>query len=144
MVSPTFAEAKRIAETQAYQVLPVSSELYSDIGTPIEVLRRLKQVSGHCYMLESAEKNQRWGRYTFLGFSPKMELTCTDGVMTIRAGSSISLGTAHPGEIIRQVLADNRSPRFDSLPPLYRRAGRLLLLRLYQICRAFSFAGRGG
>ncbi len=97
--------------------MPVSSELYSDTGTPIEVLRRLKQVSKHCYMLESADNNQKWGRYTFLGFSPKMELTCTDGNMTIRAGTSISLAAAHPGDIIRQVLADNQSPHFEYLPP---------------------------
>jgi anthranilate synthase component 1 len=117
MTRPTLAEAKQLAETKAYKVLPVSCELYSDTVTPIEVLRRLKQVSRHCYMLESAENSQNWGRYTFLGYSPQMELTCTDGKMTVRAGSSISLETKHPGHIIRQVLADNRSPRFDYLPP---------------------------
>jgi anthranilate synthase component 1 len=46
-----------------------------------------------------------------------VELTCTDGAMTVRAGSAITLKTKHPGEIIRQVLADNLSPRFDYLPP---------------------------
>ena len=34
-------------------------------------------------MLESAQANETWGRYTFLGFDPKMEITCVDGEMKI-------------------------------------------------------------
>lgn len=117
MANPELAEAKKLAETGLYKILPVSCELYCDLITPIEALRRLKNVSKHCYILESAESSRIWGRYTFLGFDPSMELTCTGGKLTIRAGSSIALDTNHPGEMIRQVLADNRSPRFDNLPP---------------------------
>lgn len=116
MVRPTLAEARSIAETGAYQVIPVSCELYSDGSTPIEVLRRLKNVSRHYYLLESVEPSQKWGRYTFLGFDPTMELSCADGDLTIRAGSSVTLRTKHPGDVIRQVLADHRSPRLDYLP----------------------------
>ena len=38
-----------------YGVIPVSTEIYSDSTTPIEVLRKLKVVSRHVYLLESAE-----------------------------------------------------------------------------------------
>jgi len=117
MANPRLAEAKKLAETGLYKTLPVSCELYSDFITPIEALRRLKTVSNHCYMLESAESSRRWGRYTFLGFDPAMELTFTDGMLKIRAGSSIALEMKHPGIMIRQILADNRSPHFDGLPP---------------------------
>ena len=58
-------EAKKLGE--GYKVVPVSREILSDIRTPIEVLRILKGVSRHCYMLESVEHQERWGRYTFLG-----------------------------------------------------------------------------
>ena len=97
MANPRLAEAKKLAETGLYKTLPVSCELYSDFITPIEALRRLKTVSNHCYMLESAESSRRWGRYTFLGFDPAMELTFTDGMLKIRAGSSIALEMKHPG-----------------------------------------------
>ncbi len=116
MLRPSFEEAKKIAETGLYKTIPVSAELYSDAVTPIKALRKLKNVSRHCYMLESVESGEKWGRYTFLGFDPKMELSCTDGVLTIRAGSTITLETKRPGEIIRKVINDNRSPRFDGLP----------------------------
>ena len=117
MVNPAFSEAKRLSQTGDFKVIPISCELYADRITPIEALRKLKNVSSHCYLLESAESSRVWGRYTFLGFDPALELTCTDGVLTLRAGSSITMETKHPKEIIRQVLTDNRSPRMENLPP---------------------------
>lgn len=72
-------EVKKIAKSGEYKVLPVSTEILSDICTPIEAIRILKNVSDHCYMLESVTDSERWGRYTFLGFEPKFEITCLDG-----------------------------------------------------------------
>lgn len=68
-----------------YDVLPVSCEILSDFITPIEAIRILKNVSSHCYLLESAKADETWGRYTFLGYDPKMEITVRDGVF--KAGS---------------------------------------------------------
>ena len=79
--SPTLEEVKKIAQTGPYKVLPVSCEILSDICTPMEALKVLKNVSTHCYMLESVAEKEKWGRYTFLGFDPKMEITCSNGEM---------------------------------------------------------------
>lgn len=57
-VLPTIAEAKKIASTGEYKVLPVSCEILSDICTPIEAMKILKNVSTHCYMLESMHGKQ--------------------------------------------------------------------------------------
>lgn len=113
-ISPSFEEVKRIAATGEYKVLPVSCEMLSDFTTPIETMRILKNVSTHCYMLESAWANDKWGRYTFLGFNPKLEITCIDGEM--KAGN-IKFKTDHPSEYLRQILAEYKSPRLDNLPP---------------------------
>lgn len=80
-IMPNLEEVKKIAADGLYNVLPVSCELLSDFTTPIETMRILKNVSTHCYMLESAAADEKWGRYTFLGFDPKMEITCIDGEM---------------------------------------------------------------
>ena len=95
-ILPTLAEVREIAFT-----------------TPIEIIKILKNVSTHCYMLESAQANETWGRYTFLGFDPKMEITCVDGEMKI---GNLKLKTEHPSDYLRQILADYKSPRFDYLP----------------------------
>ena len=44
-VLPTQEEVRRIASTGKYKVIPVSCEILSDFTTPIETLRRLKNVS---------------------------------------------------------------------------------------------------
>lgn len=113
-ILPDIGEVKRIAEGGCYRVLPVSCEILSDFTTPIETMRILKNVSDHCYMLESAMANDRWGRYTFLGFSPKLEITCMDGVMKI---GDTAVRTDDPSGHIRRILDEYKSPRFPYLPP---------------------------
>lgn len=112
-ILPTLDEVKKIATTGQYNVLPVSLEILSDFTTPIEAMRILKNVSTHCYMLESAQANETWGRYTFLGFDPKMEITCMDGEMKI---GNLKVKTDNPSDYLRQILADYKSPHFDYLP----------------------------
>ena len=53
-IFPALENVKEIASTGRYRVLPVSCEILSDFTTPMEAMRVLKQVSTHCYMLESA------------------------------------------------------------------------------------------
>lgn len=110
---PSLDEVRQIAATGNYKVLPVSCEILSDICTPIEAMKILKNVSSHCYMLESVADKEKWGRYTFLGFDPKLEITCINGEM--KAGN-IQFHTDDPSKFLRQVLADYKSPRFDYLP----------------------------
>lgn len=111
---PEYKEIKKIADSGKYSVIPVSCEMLSDFTTPIEVLRILKKASDHVYMLESAKSNDTWGRYTFLGYDPKLLITCKDG--TISVGDKVTK-TDRPAEVIREVLAENRSPRIEQLPP---------------------------
>lgn len=99
-----------------YKTYPVSTSIYSDFKTPIEVLRVLKSVSRHCYMLESVENTEKWGRYTFLGYDPVLELTCKDHELHIRTATTMCFENANPAEYIRQVLAENKSPRVEGLP----------------------------
>ena len=112
----TKEEALRLAG-EGFGRIPLVRELYADTLTPINVLRILKGVSRHCFLLESAEASKKWGRYTFLGFDPKLELTCLDGVLRIREGATCTERVAHPGEAIRRLLSENRAPRFSELPP---------------------------
>ena len=113
-VKPSLEQVRAIAAQGTYKVLPVSCEMLSDSLTPIQALKILKNVSTHCYLLESVEDREKWGRYTFLGFDPKMEITCTGGEM--KAGN-VSFHTEDPSAALRQILADYKSPRLDDLPP---------------------------
>ncbi|MGM9647972.1 MAG: anthranilate synthase component I family protein [Eubacteriales bacterium] len=113
-ITPNLTEVKAIAATGKYNVLPISCEILSDFTTPIETMKILKNLSTHCYLLESAMANDKWGRYTFLGFDPKLEITCINGQMKI---GNLKVNTDHPSDYLRQILADYKSPRRDDLPP---------------------------
>lgn len=112
-IIPSLDEVKKIASSNEYNVLPLSTEILSDFTTPIETMKILKNVSTHCYMLESAQANDKWGRYTFLGFDPKMEITCINGEM--KAGD-LNIKTENPSIQLREILSQYKSPRFDYLP----------------------------
>ena len=112
-ISPSLSDVKKIAASGEYDVLPISCEILSDFTTPIETMKILKIVSTHCYMLESASANEKWGRYTFLGFDPKLEITCANGEMKV---GNLKFKTDNPSDSIRQILAEYNSPRFNYLP----------------------------
>ena len=114
LFKPTMEEIGSLAATGKYDVVPIRCELFSDFTTPIEAMRILKNVSTHCFMLESAQSNDRWGRYTFLGLEPKMEITCIGG--ELKAGD-ISIRTDDPSAFLRKLMSGYRSPHFDYLPP---------------------------
>ena len=130
MFYPNIEEAKEIAKDKSYKRIPISYEIFSDSKTSIEVLRRLRILSNHCYMLESVEDSKNWGRYSFLGFNPILELTCQDGDLSIKGKSSFSdceiedsqencfnVKTDNPGEYIRQIVEENKSPKLEGMPP---------------------------
>lgn len=118
MANPCLEEAKKYKE-QGYKVVPVSSEMFSDVITPMEVLRKLKAKSEHCYILESVEDQAFMGRYTFLGFQPKYDVTCTNGILTLKDMDGNVLKEVqemHPGEFITDILKDYKSPKIAGLP----------------------------
>ena len=117
MICPTLEEAKTYAASGTYRMLPISCEIYSDVRTPIEALRILKNVSRHCYLLESIEDNEKWGRYTFLGYRPTLELTCAGGVLTVTSDTVTQTETRDPSAYIRRLLEEHKSPRIAGLPP---------------------------
>ena len=115
-IQPTLEECKKLAAQGSYGVIPVSTEILADTSTPIEVLKILKKVSGHVYLLESAEADKRWGRYSFLGYDPLMEITCYNSTTKIKNPLTTQTTTEDIRRCIRSIIEENRSPRLDYLP----------------------------
>lgn len=117
MYSPTNEETERLA-AQGFRTIPVARTILADVRTPIEVLNALLRVDDHCYILESVEDRQRWGRYTFLGFRPTLDFVCHDGQVTVtEQGVATTFACTDPSAEIRKILARYRSPRLADLPP---------------------------
>ena len=121
---PLPADVAAIAAADpALRRVPVKRELMADAFTTIEAMRRVRAASSHCFLFESAEADRRWGRYSFLGFAPTVELTCVNGELTVKRGVEGDDPTVersqveHPGDAIRALLAEHASPRLPGFPP---------------------------
>lgn len=119
---PDLQIVKQIAAGGAYKRVPVCREILSDTYTPVEVMRILRKASRHCYLLESASQEEAWGRYSFLGYDPTMEITCLNGEVTIRENLGDGTETVttkhvdHPGDTLREILARYKSPVMEKMP----------------------------
>ena len=117
MYHPTLKEARTLAAAGGYREIPVARELLSDFLTPIQALRILRAQDNHCFLLESAADSAGWGRWSFLGFEPELEITCKDGFVQVRSGGNVDTQIQPPGEALREILAAHRSPKIPGLPP---------------------------
>lgn len=116
-IQPTLEEVRALASTGRYGSIPLSCEVLSDSVTPLMALRRLQFVSNHCFLFESVEAHGNWGRYSFLGYDPRLAIACRNGETTVQAGGTTFASDESASACLRRILDENRAPRFDYLPP---------------------------
>jgi anthranilate synthase component 1 len=75
-LSPTLEEAREQAREAT--VVPVVHTYVEDAETPVSAFLKLRG-EGPSYLLESAEQGGAMGRYSFLGFSPRLSIRWADG-----------------------------------------------------------------
>ena len=114
MVTPTYEETKQYQKD--YSLVPVCREIYADVVTPINLLRKLSRLDKHYYLLESVEGGERWGRYSFLGFHPILHATCKQGCVTVKSGEIKTVIPGEPMEVLRGLMKEYRAPRIEGMP----------------------------
>src|SRR5688572_26520446 len=63
-------------------VVPVFVDLVADDQTPASAFQKLDE-GGYSFLFESAEQTEQSGRYSFLGFSPRLTIRSADGSISI-------------------------------------------------------------
>lgn len=107
------------AYAKEYPRVPIFREILADVITPIGLLKKLKAESRYTYLFESVERQERWGRYTFLGYDPILDITAMDSKVTVHHiadGRQNVRERTDPSEVIRELLGEYRSPKIPSLP----------------------------
>ena len=72
MLYPTLNKVEELLKE--YQMVPVFYEVLADYMTPIRMFQALRKEGTPCFMLESVENKDQWGRYSFIGINPKSEI----------------------------------------------------------------------
>lgn len=72
MSHPSFQEFKKLARRG--NLIALRLEVPSDLETPVSAFLKLEKDEPCAFLLESAEQEERIGRYSFLGFTPEKVL----------------------------------------------------------------------
>lgn len=115
MMDPPIETVKALLKT--YRTVPVFFSALTDCRTPVGIFAALKNSSENCFLLESVERSERWGRYSFIGVNPQAEIVVRDGKVTVTAGGvSRTEPLSDPAAFLNACLADYRSPHFPGHP----------------------------
>ncbi|MBX5469757.1 MAG: anthranilate synthase component I [Thermoleophilaceae bacterium] len=79
-VTPSLEEVRELA--RRHTVVPVRHTFIDDIETPVSAYLKLRG-EGPSFLLESAERGQRFGRWSFLGVQPRAVIRLERGVLTV-------------------------------------------------------------
>ena len=117
MDGPGREEFGRLAAS--HSVVPVWRELLADLTTPVALFTRCVG-DGNGFLLESVDRGETWGRWSFIGLNPSHTLTLSGGSLTsegaLPEGVSVDDGLL---AAMQGLLEHFRSPDIAGLPPLH-------------------------
>lgn len=113
MVKPSYEEVKKYEKDYTY--VPVCKEILADDITPILMLRKLANLDEQYFLLESVEGGNL-GRYSFLGYHPKLSVFCKNGVVKVKENGMVRILPGKPKEALQSLLDQYRSPQIEGLP----------------------------
>ena len=115
-MQPTMEEVMQYSKD--YNIVPIQEEIYAEGVTPVSLLRKVAGTKKNCYLLESIEGGEKWGRYSFLGYDPIMRVTCQEKQVTIQKGEiKECIHTEDAFSVIREILQDYKAPKVEGMPP---------------------------
>ena len=117
MVSPDRGEFRRLA--RSHSVVPVWRELLADLTTPVSLFARCVG-DGEGFLLESVERGETWGRWSFIGRRPSATLTSIGGELVVEGDLPEGIRTSDGLLAALEDLLDHfESPTIEGMPPLH-------------------------
>lgn len=114
MYNLTLERVKELAVE--YNIIPLVSEFYSDMDTPISVFKRMAD-KGESFLLESMGSSLVTSRYSFIGRNPFIIfLGKGNRSETIYADGRKETATGNPIENLEKLVSRYRAPRLDGIP----------------------------
>jgi anthranilate synthase component I len=115
MPSPDFKEFSRLARSATH--VPVVKSVSADLLTPVSAFLAIAESEPYAFLLESAERGEQIGRYTFLGTRPYMRLRARGGEIELQRGRKIERCHDTGFNMLRQLLGEHRLAAIPGLPP---------------------------
>ncbi|CAF0699009.1 anthranilate synthase component I [Candidatus Methylacidithermus pantelleriae] len=117
----TFPDRKRFFELASRgNLIPVYREVVADLDTPVSAFLKVAQGS-YSFLLESAERDGRFGRYSFVGTHPAWVLRVRHGRAVLEGRDGVRWVEDHvdPLQKLKKLMDRFQAVAEGDLPPFY-------------------------
>jgi anthranilate synthase component 1 len=115
MLRPDYNEFARLAREAT--LVPVTKSVSADLLTPVSAFLAIAETEPHAFLLESNERGEQIGRYTFLGAHPSMRLRAAAGKVEIERGRKRESLRENVFQVVKRLLREHRAATLPGLPP---------------------------
>ncbi len=114
---PTIEEIKE--NFDGYRLVPVFYEILSDTVTPIRIYKALSENEENAFILESVDNKEKWGRYSFIGVNPKLEVKITNHMAeVVSKDDTVNEIIDNPVQFLSKIMEEYKTPRLKNKPNL--------------------------
>ncbi|MGB8065865.1 MAG: anthranilate synthase component I [Candidatus Sulfotelmatobacter sp.] len=115
MLQPDFKQFSRLAGEAT--LIPVVKSVSADLLTPVSAFLAIAGKESHAFLLESVERGEQIGRYTFLGARPYMRVRAAKSKVEIERGRRRQVVQENIFEVVKRLLREHRPANVPGLPP---------------------------
>jgi anthranilate synthase component 1 len=115
MTKSEFKDFSRLARSAT--LVPVVKSVSADLLTPVSAFLSIAENEPHAFLLESVERGEQIGRYTFLGARPYMRLRARGSVIEIERGRRRERRQGNVFQVVKELLGEHQPAAMPGLPP---------------------------
>src|ERR1700688_1833300 len=106
MLQPDFKQFSQLAREAT--LIPVVKSVSADLLTPVSAFLGIAEKEPHAFLLESAERGEQIGRYTFLGARPYMRVKARQGAVEIERGRKREVVRENVFAVLKRLLREHQ------------------------------------
>ena len=115
MLRPDYKEFARLAREAT--LVPVAKSVAADLLTPVSAFLAVAAKEPDACLLESVERGEQIGRFTFVGARPYMQIRARGREITIQRGKRKENFQGNVFDVLKQQLRKHRPAYVPGLPP---------------------------
>src|SRR6202521_2350113 len=101
MLHPDYKEFSRLAGEAT--LVPVVKSVSADLLTPVSAFLAIASDQPHAFLLESVERGEQIGRYTFLGARPYMQVRARGKEIFVEKGKKRELRQGNVFQVAKEL-----------------------------------------
>lgn len=115
LLRPDYKEFSRLARD--FTLVPVVKSVTADLLTPVSAFLAIAVQEPDAFLLESVERGEQIGRYTFLGARPYLQVRARGEEVVLQRGKARERRAGDVLPILKELLRAHRPATLSGLPP---------------------------